>query len=614
MTNTYLYNNIKNPLNSTEVINEIIDAYASPLFSKAILKSNSSKSEVIVNEMEEDKLYSKLFNTWKHSILTLKPEQIKKAIAKGIYDTSIYKLYDLLKITPDASTRKAVNKFFTQNYSDPEIVTAINKYTWDRSSNFKETIINASSVYAQKFSGLAPEHELYINSSNYDLYKIANAFIDKCTEMDLPYYFKLSEQENCDNKITIYSDSKNLPRFIEVLSQIEKQYPKIIQRCGEPPIISGQITKWLGYGKASVSLSGKLDYLSRRIKIIEKSLDQELRAWYKENKDQMTITDRNNKSISLTEYLSIQISKNEINKMLNCLPKSDYEKQNNLKKYGYTEKTLENPENKKKICSIILKEMTSILDDYSNGRELTKNIVISFSNGEKHTIPKYRILDEIKKTITMVKSVDENFARNVQGRIIENSKQEGIDPNNYCFNQQKKKTPTPNKKSVVLEQLQSTKKLAQEFGCQNPREPKENETVEEYSIYLKLYCTKILKPAIDRKKLSSTEKSSNQQKAYKYQEMTSEEIAESRQKLGFAKAGFNVSNKSQQQNPEKKSSYQAMTPEEISKSQEKIAIETSNYKSTNASRHYMYHQMTDEEIVASRQKIGEYIPPKQKRK
>lgn len=597
MTNTFLYNNIENPLNNAGVIKEIIDAYASPSFSTALLKTNSSSSsEVISDQSEVDKLYSKLFNTWKHSILTLKPEQIKTAIARGIYDKSIYKLYDLLKRTPDATTLKDVNKVFTKDYKDSELVKAISQYRWDSNSTFTETMINASLVYAKKFPSPNPEHELYINSANYDLHKFANIFIDKCTEMDLPYHFKISEHNNCDNKITIYSDSKSLKKYIEVLSTIEKEYPEIIKRCGEPPIISGQITNWLGYGRAKVSSTGKLEYLPKRIRVIEKSLDEELRNWYKENKDQISIKDKNGKAISLVQYLSLQICRDEIAKMIKCLPKSDFEKQFNMENYGYTEEVLTSQEFRKKLYASITSKMTKIIDEYSNGRPLSTDITLSFANGKTHTISKTRIIDEIKKSIKTISSVDDSFEGKVKARIIENSKQEGIDSSNYCFNQKTKKPKSTNKKDIVLTQLVNIKKLASQYGCQYPREPKENETIEQYSMYLKLYCTKILKPVMDSKNQGTspvpqkeepqqTKTSVKAQKGYHYTAMTPEEISTSQAKLGF---GI--------------SDVKAEGPKE----------NKAQVKHSNNSAQYVYIPMTDAEIITARKKIGEYIPPKQK--
>ena len=70
--------------------------------------------------------------------------------------------------------------------------------------------------------------------------------------------------------------------------------------------------------------------------------------------------------------------------------------------------------------------------------------------------------------------------------------------------------------------------------------------------------------------------------------------------------------------------FDKAVPEEISTSQAKLGFAIPDVKAedpkenktqvkhSNNSVHYVYIPMTDEEIAVSRQKIGEYIPPKQK--
>ena len=595
MNSLYLYNNIKNPLDNPNVMSDIIDAYSkSANLETALLRVNSEQKEVKNNQEEVDKLHSTLFNSWKNSILTLKPNEIKTAISRGIYDKSIYKLYDFLRVTPNVSTASEATKILTADYNDPELLQAVEKYRWNNTSTFKETIINAKDVYAQKFPSQKPEHILYINSANYDTHRLANAFIEKCTNMNLPYYFKLSENENCDNKITIYSDTEKLPQFINVLREIEKENPEIIKRCGQPPILSGQITNWLGYGNAQVDIKGKDDFHAERSNVIKESIDEELRLWYKENKDQIDIKDKKKKAITLTEYLSLQICRDEIEKMIKCLPKADFEKESNIENYGYTEEALDNPEFKKYLYSIVTEKVTEIIESYSNGRSITTDINIPFSNGKSHTISKFRILDEIRKSVKMVTTVDPRFISKAKKRIVENSRKKGIDSEKACFKknsvQERKNVSSPTKE--LRDQQEKIKGMATQYGCKQPRNPLPNESVQDYSKYLKAYCLNILRPGMVKKSQATSNQQEPKQSvnkkqaqpAYVYSKMTDEEIAESRKKLGFDDA------------PQVK-----VTSSEKPKQKDKAQI-------------YVYIPMTPQEIIASQQKIGEYCPPKIKKK
>ena len=151
--------------------------------------------------------------------------------------------------------------------------------------------------------------------------------------------------------------------------------------------------------------------------------------------------------------------------MQNWLHQSRYGKQFNMADYGYTEEMLASQAFRKSLYSIIAKEMKKNIDDYSNGRPLTSDIIIPVNNGKTYTISNFQIIDEIKKSIKMISSVDDNFARKVKDRIRENSKQEGIDSSNYCFDQKKTKPTSINKKTVILQQQESIKELAKQYGC-----------------------------------------------------------------------------------------------------------------------------------------------------
>ena len=55
--------------------------------------------------------------------------------------------------------------------------------------------------------------------------------------------------------MVIYADTKLLPYYLCILGEIEKEYPDIIKRCGRPPILSGVIRNWIGYGSEPIELS-----------------------------------------------------------------------------------------------------------------------------------------------------------------------------------------------------------------------------------------------------------------------------------------------------------------------------------------------------------------------
>ena len=121
---------------------------------------------------------------------------------------------------------------------------------------------------------------LYINCQKQDIIPLAQIFTKKCKEKEIPFYFKYSTsqaqeiaaQTHRADKIVIYSNINELENYIEILENIAEEHPEIIERCGEPPILTGKLNHWIGIGvdpsnrqKESVGRS----YTEVRAKIIE---------------------------------------------------------------------------------------------------------------------------------------------------------------------------------------------------------------------------------------------------------------------------------------------------------------------------------------------------------
>ena len=53
------------------------------------------------------------------------------------------------------------------------------------------------------------------------------------------------------------SIADNLLKYINILQEIAKENPEIIQRCGKPPILTGKIDGWIGIGDEPPKKNGK---------------------------------------------------------------------------------------------------------------------------------------------------------------------------------------------------------------------------------------------------------------------------------------------------------------------------------------------------------------------
>lgn len=108
---------------------------------------------------------------------------------------------------------------------------------------------------------------LYINCNKQDLMQLANLFVDKCNQRKIPSYFKYcSNESNRSDQMVIYSNLKELENYIQILQEIRNENPGIIERCGQPPLLTGKIDKWIGIGDEPI---GGKSFTEERADVIE---------------------------------------------------------------------------------------------------------------------------------------------------------------------------------------------------------------------------------------------------------------------------------------------------------------------------------------------------------
>lgn len=112
---------------------------------------------------------------------------------------------------------------------------------------------------------------LYINCNKQDLMQLAKLFVDKCDEREISSYFKYcSNKSNRSDQMVIYSNLKELGDYIQILQEIGKENPEMIERCGQPPLLTGKIDKWIGIGDEPL-ISGR-SFTGERADVIEDGL------------------------------------------------------------------------------------------------------------------------------------------------------------------------------------------------------------------------------------------------------------------------------------------------------------------------------------------------------
>lgn len=235
-------------------------------------------------------------------------------------------------------------------------------------------------------------------------------FRNKCKERELDYHFKFSDRGDRDDTIVIYSDDKKLSKYLEILEEIKKEEPEIIKRAQTPPMLTGKIDGWIGYGsEPSLDENGKntKSFNSSRSGIIQNAISKETIKWLRENKE-LTKED-----LGLNEYLTKQIS-DDIKDKYNRMDKSVYE-----------------PEFQEKLLKRLEKEIEKNKSELLEGKfDKIKEFNIDGLDIEVDSEMIQRAFRPFSKKIL---KKDPSFLEKVRNAIKEEGLANGIDSEKFCF-------------------------------------------------------------------------------------------------------------------------------------------------------------------------------------
>lgn len=434
-----IYEKIENPLNDDEVIKKLIEGYSDELGTKQYYKKltevyRDQKKYTGINVKDKDKFVSEIFNEWKNDIT----KNISDEDIKSYNNQNFARLRECIKNIPDIKdfkenlkVYKRLNKLdkLDKDSKKTELTDIYQNYaaffpedTW--------TYIRYNSINASKPKNFTVDHRLYLNTENIDTYKVMELFRNKCKERELDYLFKFAEKGDRDDTIVIYSDDRKLSDYIEILEEIKKEEPEIVKRAQTPPMLTGKIDGWIGYGsEPSLDENGKhtKSFNSVRSGIIQNAISKETMKWIRENKE-LTKEDS-----GLNEYLTKQISDDIKDKYR--MYKSVYEPE-------FQEKLL------KKLENDIAKNKSEILEGRFDG---VKEFNINGINIEVDSQMIQRAFRPLSKKIL---KKDPSFLEKVRNGIKEEGLANGIDSEKFCFDIDKRdKLFNEDKTNEILETI-----------------------------------------------------------------------------------------------------------------------------------------------------------------
>lgn len=413
-----IYEKIENPLNDDEVIKKLIEGYSDELGTKQYYKKltevyRDQKKYTELNMDDKDKFVSEIFNEWKNDIT----KNISDEDIKSYNNQNFARLRECIKNIPDIKDFKENLKVYKRlkkldKLDKDSKKTELTDIYQDYAAFFPEgtwTYIRYNSINASKPKNFTVDHRLYLNTENIDTYKVMELFRNKCKERELNYLFKFAEKGDRDDTIVIYSDDRKLSDYIEILEEIKKEEPEIVKRAQTPPMLTGKIDGWIGYGsEPPLDENGKHtnSFNSVRSGIIQNAISKETMKWIRENKE-LTKED-----LELNEYLTKQISDDIKDKYR--MYKSVYEPE-------FQEKLL------KKLENDIAKNKSEILEGRFDG---VKEFNIDGINIEVDSQMIQRAFRPLSKKIL---KKDPSFLEKVRNGIKQEGIANGIDPEKFCF-------------------------------------------------------------------------------------------------------------------------------------------------------------------------------------
>ena len=125
------------------------------------------------------------------------------------------------------------------------------KYKWKDFFEFNPSEITAM---GDSFLGIRKgckhgsnlKHIIYINPEVMDRISFVEIFLNKCEEKCVDFDFEYSLNPQALNGITIYATDDELATYKRIFSEIERDCPNIVARCGQTPFFSTKID-WYAY-------------------------------------------------------------------------------------------------------------------------------------------------------------------------------------------------------------------------------------------------------------------------------------------------------------------------------------------------------------------------------
>lgn len=420
------YERLKNPLDDPEIINNLIRVYS--LSTNNLGGFYGRLSETFCDEKKykrkyfpasKDNFYASLFNKWKASVIQLKKE--------GRLAQHAEVLYQKLSKIPDTKTFEEVQNIV---YSDEDI----EKFYWDSYFSSWTHVKSHHIDMASKDRLDTIEHRLYVSTEGVVVHDFAMCFINKCLQRNIPYYFKFDDDCARDDSFVIYADTKHLMDYVSILEEIKKEHPKLVELCKTPPVLTGRVNEFVGYGsEPSPDEKGKnRSFNDVRAKLLERSFDKTLMDWITTNSN-MRINYMN-RVVTIGDWICHEIANTIYGKHKSNF--EYYKSKNNIehyfKTYGLIEEDFNSPNFKNHLYKHIKNNYPGIINNPSI------LIEVPIRNGKTIKISNHDLKNTLKVKSPIIFRNKPELKDTLRKNIDMEARKEGIDITKFCFDEQAK--------------------------------------------------------------------------------------------------------------------------------------------------------------------------------
>ncbi len=284
-----LYNSVQSPLDDLDKVKKIIEVYSKSDkdgkdFYKNLVHLSDKKYDGRTSQESVDLLNSMLFNLWKANIVEMNADKYKNFYSgKGNYqDNDFQKLRKQLSLIDDVSTEEEVENIINQFKDNPQFSEAYKKYkyTVNQGSLFDKWLYVDSAKLGQRPTNNA-QHRLYLNVERPYIENMLLLLLTEADKRNMEFTLKYSNVGARDDTIVIYANDTNVLQYIEILKGFREKYPIFNSEIYSPPIMTGTIDGWIGYGAEPTITINKeqQSYTSLREKIIKEAISRVYSDW-----------------------------------------------------------------------------------------------------------------------------------------------------------------------------------------------------------------------------------------------------------------------------------------------------------------------------------------------